>query len=204
MLVGMVLTQSTMLSLGTPAPDFALPDTSGRTVRLAEFAGAKALVVMFLSNHCPFVQHIQSGLVALAREYQARGVAFVAVASNDQGTHPQDGPTEMIREAQTAGYTFPYVFDAEQQVAKAYRSRHTPRTTRRPRSLRRPAGHFPPEGHEPVATAAPPWTGTRPVPRGVPHYAQEEARPDWCTRSGETAPRCPAAPGTRIDSCQRR
>ncbi len=126
MLVGMVLTQSTMLSLGTPAPDFALPDTSGRTVRLAEFAGAKALVVMFLSNHCPFVKHIQSGLVALAREYQARGVAFVAVASNDQGTHPQDGPTEMIREAQTAGYTFPYVFDAEQQVAKAYRAACTP------------------------------------------------------------------------------
>lgn len=122
----MVLTQSTMLALGTPAPDFALSDTNGRTVRLAEFDGAKALVVMFLSNHCPFVKHIQSGLVALAREYQARGVAFVAIASNDQGTHPQDGPVEMVREAESAGYTFPYVFDASQEVAKAYRAACTP------------------------------------------------------------------------------
>lgn len=122
----MVLTQSTMLALGTPAPDFALPDTTGRTVRLAEFDAAKALVVMFLSNHCPFVKHVQSGLVALAREYQARGVAFVAIASNDIGTHPQDGPVEMVREAKAAGYTFPYLFDADQQVAKAYRAACTP------------------------------------------------------------------------------
>ncbi len=122
----MVRTESTMLSLGTPAADFALPDTNGRTVRLGEFAAAKALVVMFLSNHCPFVKHIQSGIVALARDYQPRGVAFVAIASNDVGTHPQDGPAEMVREAQAAGYTFPYVFDATQQVAKSYRAACTP------------------------------------------------------------------------------
>jgi peroxiredoxin len=122
----MVRTESTMLSLGTPAADFALPDTEGRTVRLAEFAGAKALVVMFLSNHCPFVKHVQAGIVALARDYQPRGVAFVAIASNDVGTHPQDGPAEMAREAKEAGYTFPYVFDATQAVAKAYRAACTP------------------------------------------------------------------------------
>ena len=122
----MVLTESTMLVLGAPAADFALPDTNGRTVRLGDFVGAKALVVMFLSNHCPFVKHIQSGLVALVREYEARGVAFVGIASNDQGTHPQDGPAEMVREARAAGYTFPYVFDATQEVAKAYRAACTP------------------------------------------------------------------------------
>jgi len=122
----MVRTESTMLALGTSAADFDLLDTQGRRVRLADFAGSKALVVMFLSNHCPFVQHVLHGLVALVREYQPRGVAFVAVASNDVGTHPQDGPAEMAKLARAKELPYPYLFDAEQSVARAYRAACTP------------------------------------------------------------------------------
>lgn len=122
----MVRTESTMLALGTRAADFALPDTNGRTVALADFAGARVLVVMFLSNHCPFVQHILDGLVTLVRELQPRGVAFVGVASNDIGTHPQDGPTEMAALARAKSLPYPYLFDAEQSVARAYRAACTP------------------------------------------------------------------------------
>ncbi|MBM3991098.1 MAG: thioredoxin family protein [Planctomycetes bacterium] len=122
----MVLTQSTMLALGTRAPDFALPDTTGRSVGLADFVQAKALVVMFLSNHCPFVKHVLDGLIALVREYQPRGVAFVAIASNDVGTHPQDGPTEMAQLARAKALPYPYLFDASQEVAKSYRAACTP------------------------------------------------------------------------------
>jgi len=122
----MVRTESTMLALGTSAADFDLLDTQGRRVRLADFAGSKALVVMFLSNHCPFVQHVLDGLVALVREYQPRGVAFVAIASNDVGTHPQDGPAEMAKLARAKELPYPYLFDAEQSVARAYRAACTP------------------------------------------------------------------------------
>ncbi|MBM3986993.1 MAG: thioredoxin family protein [Planctomycetes bacterium] len=122
----MVRTESTMLALGTSAADFDLPDTQGRRVRLADFGGSKALVVMFLSNHCPFVQHVLDGLVALVREYQPRGVAFVAIASNDIGTHPQDGPAEMAKLARAKELPYPYLFDASQEVAKAYRAACTP------------------------------------------------------------------------------
>lgn len=121
----MVRVESTMLPLGTSAFEFALPDIDGRTVRLSDCSG-KALVVMFLSNHCPYVKHVQAGLVQLVRDYQARGVAFVAVASNDVATHPQDGPEEMKREARAAGYTFPYLYDETQGVAKEYRAACTP------------------------------------------------------------------------------
>lgn len=122
----MVRTESTMLALGTSAADFDLPDTQGRRVRLADFSEAKALVVMFLSNHCPYVQHVLDGLVALVREYQARGVAFVAIASNDVGTHPQDGPAEMAKLARDKQLSYPYLFDAEQTAARAYRAACTP------------------------------------------------------------------------------
>ena len=122
----MVRTESTMLPLGTSAADFDLSDTQGLRVRLADFAGSRALVVMFLSNHCPYVKHVLDGLVALVREYQVRGVAFVAIASNDVGTHPQDGPAEMAALAREKQLPYPYLFDAEQAVARAYRAACTP------------------------------------------------------------------------------
>lgn len=116
-----------MLPLGTNAPDFRLPDTvSGKTVALADFAAAPALLVAFICNHCPFVEHIRGGLAQLGRDYQMHGVAVVAISSNDVGTHPQDGPAKMAAEARAAGYTFPYLYDETQTVAKAYRAACTP------------------------------------------------------------------------------
>lgn len=115
-----------MLPLGTTAPDFRLPDTTGKTVTLADFSAAPALVVAFICNHCPFVQHIRSGLAAFARDYQARGVAIVAINSNDVANYPDDSPARMAEEVRRAGYPFPYLFDATQQVAQAYRAACTP------------------------------------------------------------------------------
>ncbi|MGE5127416.1 MAG: thioredoxin family protein, partial [Betaproteobacteria bacterium] len=117
---------STMLELGTPAPDFRLPDTDGRVVSLADFAGRRALLVMFLCNHCPFVKHVQAELARLAREYQQRGVGVVAISSNDVAQYPEDGPAAMKAEKERAGYAFPYLFDETQEVAKAYRAACTP------------------------------------------------------------------------------
>jgi len=123
----MVAVTSTMLPLGTRAPSFRLPDAvSGRTVALEDFDEAPALVVMFLCNHCPYVQRIRDALAALAREYTEKGVAFVAINSNDVTTHPDDSPEKMAQEAQEAGYVFPYLFDETQEVAKAYRAACTP------------------------------------------------------------------------------
>lgn len=122
----MVETPSTMPALGMPAPDFRLPDTRGKLVSLAEFKAAPALLVIFLCNHCPYVQHIRSGLAKLAREYQARGVAVVGINSNDVKSYPEDRPEKMAEEAKAAGYTFPYLFDETQEVAKAYRAACTP------------------------------------------------------------------------------
>ncbi len=123
----MAETPSTMLALGTKAPDFRLPDSDdGRTVGLADFAGTKALLVMFICNHCPFVKHVQQELTRLAKEYQARGVAIVAINSNDAVQYPQDGPAAMKQEKARLGYTFPYLFDETQEVAKAYRAACTP------------------------------------------------------------------------------
>lgn len=99
--------QSTMLALGTGAPDFALPDFNGRTWTLADVGAGKPLLVAFICNHCPFVRHIRAGFAGLAREYQARGLAVVAIASNDALAYPQDGPQGMAEEAHSAGYTFP-------------------------------------------------------------------------------------------------
>lgn len=129
----MVKTASTMLELGTAAPDFVLPDTSGTVVdrhypevSLADFGDASALVVAFICNHCPFVVHIREALAEFGREYQARDVAMVAISSNDVETHPADGPEQMADEAAGAGYTFPYLYDATQAVAKAYHAACTP------------------------------------------------------------------------------
>ena len=115
-----------MLPLGTPAPDFRLPDTNGKTVSLVDFKNAPALVVLFICNHCPFVKHIRQGLAQFGRDYQAKGVAIVAINSNDTTTYPADSPAKMKEEVQSAGYTFPYLFDENQTVAKACRAACTP------------------------------------------------------------------------------
>jgi peroxiredoxin len=122
----MAATESTMLALGTRAPAFSLPDYTGQTHTLDSFAGAKGLVVAFICNHCPFVKHIRAPFAKFARDYQERGLAVVAIASNDTQTHPQDGPKGMAEEARSAGYSFPYLLDETQAVAKAYRAACTP------------------------------------------------------------------------------
>jgi len=122
----MVMTPSTMLLLGTPAIDFSLPDTDGKTVSLSDFRNSKALLVMFMCNHCPFVKHVRNGLAALCEEYGAKGVGIVGINSNDVESHPEDGPEKMKQEKAEGGYTFPYLFDATQETAKAYRAACTP------------------------------------------------------------------------------
>jgi peroxiredoxin len=120
-------TASTMLALGTEAPDFSLPDSvTGRTVSLDDFGDEPALLVMVLSNHCPFVKHIADELGVFAREYQARGLAMVAINSNDVDTYPDDHPDRMVEEVARRGYPFPYLFDESQYVAKAYEAACTP------------------------------------------------------------------------------
>ncbi|HYG24280.1 MAG TPA: thioredoxin family protein [Verrucomicrobiae bacterium] len=121
----MVAVNSTMLPLGTDAPHFQLPDVSGRIVSIEEFRG-KPLLVMFVCNHCPYVKHVRSELAQLGREFLPRDVAIVAISSNDATEYPQDGPELMKQEAKEAGYVFPYVYDATQSVAKAYRAACTP------------------------------------------------------------------------------
>ncbi len=122
----MALTSSNMLPLGTKAPDFQLPDTTGRIVRLSDFAEAPALVVAFICNHCPYVKHIRAGLAAFGRDVQARGVAVVAINSNDVASYPEDSPERMAEEVRNAGYSFPYLYDESQEVARAYRAACTP------------------------------------------------------------------------------
>lgn len=122
----MVATPSTMPPLGMQAPPFSLPDPHGKVWSLEDFAEAPALLVMFLCYHCPFVAHIRKGLAEFAREYQGKGLAVVAITSNDTDRYPQDGPQGMLKEIQEAGYTFPYLFDESQEVAKAYRAACTP------------------------------------------------------------------------------
>jgi thiol-disulfide isomerase/thioredoxin len=123
----MAATESTMLELGTPAPEFELPDVaSGRTVRLADSAGRKGLLVMFLSPHCPYVKHIQQGLAALAKDYANAGLGIVAISSNDVAQYPEDGPDGLRRMAADLGFNFPYLYDEAQAAAKAYRAACTP------------------------------------------------------------------------------
>ncbi|MFM8704735.1 MAG: thioredoxin family protein [Planctomycetia bacterium] len=122
----MVRTPSTMLPLGTQAPAFELPNIDGRLVSLAEAAGGKGTVVMFICNHSPFVKHVADQLAALGRDYLPRGVRFVAISSNDVSSHPADSPEQMVREAEERGYPFPYLYDETQEVAKAYHAACTP------------------------------------------------------------------------------
>ena len=122
----MVMTPSQMLPLGTPAPAFRLPDPSGREVSLDDFPEAKAFLVVFMCNHCPFVKHIREELARLGRELPERGVAMVGINSNDADKYPDDSPKRMQFEAETYGYTFPYLVDASQEVAKAYQAACTP------------------------------------------------------------------------------
>ena len=122
----MVLTESTMLPLGTQAPDFRLPDPDGREHALGDFKSSPVLLVAFICNHCPFVKHVRKAFAALAREYAARGVAVVGINSNDFEAHPDDAPAKMKLEVREAGYGFPYLVDASQSVAKAYKAACTP------------------------------------------------------------------------------
>jgi peroxiredoxin len=115
-----------MLPLGTKAPDFRLPDTSSKTISLADFKAAPALVVVFMCNHCPYVKHVRDGLAKLARDYQPKSVAMVGISSNDVANYPDDSPTKMAAEAKSAGYVFPYLYDESQEVAKAYKAACTP------------------------------------------------------------------------------
>lgn len=115
-----------LLPLGTPAPEFRLRDTEGRWVSLEDFPEAPAYLVIFLCNHCPYVKHIRHALADFAREYQKRGVAIVGINSNDVERYPEDSPERMKEEVRTVGYTFPYLFDETQVVAKAYRAACTP------------------------------------------------------------------------------
>jgi peroxiredoxin len=118
---------SQVLPLRTPAPRFALPDTvSGTTVALEDFASSSALLVAFLCNHCPFVKHILDGFAAWARDVGARGVAVVAISSNDVAGYPADSPAEMARVGDSKKFTFPYLYDESQQVARAYQAVCTP------------------------------------------------------------------------------
>jgi thiol-disulfide isomerase/thioredoxin len=123
----MVLTPSTMLPLGTTAPDFALPDVvSGQTLTLADVMGKKGLLVMFICRHCPFVKHIQDQLAQLGKDYQPQGLGLVAISSNNAVSHPDDGPDSLKEMAVQVGFTFPFLYDETQAIAKAYRAACTP------------------------------------------------------------------------------
>ena len=122
----MARTESTMLDLGTTAPPFTLPDVDGGTVSLADFSDAPALLVMFICNHCPFVKHVRDELARIGRDYGGRGVAIVAIGSNDAEAYPADSPERMREEKREAGYGFPYLHDESQEVAHAYQAACTP------------------------------------------------------------------------------
>jgi peroxiredoxin len=122
----MVRTPSTMLPLGTTAPEFSLMNVDGRTLSLADVAGPRGTVVMFICNHCPYVKHVADQLAALGRELMPQGIGMVAISSNDVAAHPADSPEQMVRESEERGYPFAYLFDETQQVAKAYHAACTP------------------------------------------------------------------------------
>lgn len=116
-----------MLDLGTEAPDFSLPDTvTGNTVSLSDFEGKRGLLVMFICNHCPYVKHVRHGLARFGEDYQDSDLGVVAISSNDPEGYPDDDPEAMRAEAEEVGYTFPYLFDETQEVAKAYTAMCTP------------------------------------------------------------------------------
>lgn len=123
----MAQTVSTMLPLGTPAPDFNLPEPlTGKTVALSDLAASPALLVMFISNHCPFVKHIREAVARFTREYQSKGLKSVAICANDVANYPDDSPTRIAEDARAFAYVFPYLYDQSQNSAKAYRAACTP------------------------------------------------------------------------------
>ncbi len=122
----MVLAESTMMELGTQAPDFTLPDPAGKAHSLSDFSGAKALLVAFICNHCPYVIQLKQPLADFAQGYSARGLAVVAINSNDANAYPADAPDKMQQDIDRFGYGFPYLVDASQDVAKAYGAACTP------------------------------------------------------------------------------
>ena len=122
----MVRTASTMLPLGTKAPAFSLPDTDGKTVELATLAGSKALLVIFMCNHCPYVKHVAEQLKSLSDDYMPQGLAVVAISSNDADKYPDDSLQAMAIEKSERGYQFDYLFDESQEVAQNYAAACTP------------------------------------------------------------------------------
>ena len=122
----MVAANSTMLPLGTQCPKFTLPDGTGKQFSNANYAGKRALVVAFISNHCPFVKHLADALAQFGHECQGMDVAMVGISSNEVSNFPADSPEQMVHEAEQRGYTFPYLFDETQEVAIAYRAACTP------------------------------------------------------------------------------
>jgi peroxiredoxin len=123
----MAHTESTMLELGTAAPDFALPDVvTGKTVRRDDFRGQKALLVMFICTHCPYVKHIEKGLAALGMDYDGKAIGIVAISSNDAASYPEDSPAGLKQQAQALGFRFPYLYDETQNVARAFNAACTP------------------------------------------------------------------------------
>ena len=123
----MVATSSVMLALGTSAPDFQLPDVvSGKTVSLASFAGKEGLLVMFISRHCPFVQHVKDELARIARDYAGRSLGILAISSNDSVNYPADAPESLKEMAEQVGFRFPVCYDETQQAAKAFSAACTP------------------------------------------------------------------------------
>lgn len=122
----MVKTASTMLELGTPALPFSLPSTTGETVSLNDFADSKALLVIFMCNHCPFVKHVADELAKLADDYMPQGVGIVGISSNDVAKYPDDSLEKMKEEAAARQYKFAYLLDESQEIAKAYRAACTP------------------------------------------------------------------------------
>jgi len=123
----MALTPSTMiLEPGSKAPDFSLPDTGGNTVTLNNFKGAKAILIIFMCNHCPYVKHLRKGLVELERYCREKEAAVAGINSNDADNYPQDSPEMMAKESKEWGYRFPYLYDESQEVAKSYGASCTP------------------------------------------------------------------------------
>jgi len=123
----MVRTESTMLALGTTAPDFSLPEpATGKTVSLADFKGANALLVVFMCNHCPYVKHLNKPLADMIKEYASKGLKAVAINANDVANYPDDSPEKMIDDVKNLGYSFPYLYDETQKTAQAYRAACTP------------------------------------------------------------------------------
>ncbi len=118
---------STMLSLGTQAPDFSLPDVvSGKTVTLSSFSDKKALLVIFICRHCPYVQHVQNEIAKIGKDYKDKDIGIVAISSNDSEAYPEDRPQSLAEMAQELGFTFPYLYDEEQTAARAYTAACTP------------------------------------------------------------------------------